>query len=49
MKLKYILISLASLALASCAGLAGTSIGFTESGFTITPPVKPIEVPYPAK
>jgi hypothetical protein len=33
------------LALASCAGLAGTSVTFGEKGFTITPPATPIVIP----
>jgi hypothetical protein len=35
----------ALLALPSCAGLAGTSVSFTEKGFTITPPMTPIVFP----
>lgn len=47
--MKYILIIAACLGLASCAGLAGTSIGFTEKGFVIVPPATPVVIPYDSK
>lgn len=47
--MKYLLILAASVAISSCAGLAGTSISFTEKGFTVTPPTVPVVVPYPSK